>query len=484
MILFEKNKENSIKANEEIYIEIQEQEVVHKREENLYANYRPSKIQYKIKRDIDQDFYAIIYYKQKLSLLEAKYAILCFYDDEKEVWIEIPFTHQTEEKSIHFNINQDGYYALFLNEYWYSSFTQSLADEYPKWTYIRKAKESVGQQFLNFFGMQIEEIDEWINWILREKFIQTADVHVLDWIYAYGLPNIKASDTSYFFYEKDNSKKMLKLLPTVKEFFYNQNLEGGIIDYDDNRLYTRVNYGPLQVSVQREDQMEEYEIKPIHFHVWNTLDEFGLLLDLKRNFMEKNEDFKERLLDVFRYPANSSKKGIKNGIARELGLIQRTSEKEWENDFYPFIIHNPKGFKIDKKSIKIDYQGIDEEQYEVINEQHIMILPLEEGKAHTVSFIAELEAYELHNKKDEVLNQMIFKENGQATNKLINWVEYINTISPIMWDRFKWDKGFWDVIDKDLSGVGFIPSRWDTDISVWKDYKLSVDRWEDKYLWK
>jgi hypothetical protein len=54
--------------------------------------------------------------------------------------------------------------------------------------------------------------------------------------------------------------------------------------------------------------------------VWNELDEFGLLFDLPRIEGELNKTYKQRLFDVFVNRANSTYRGLINGITRELGL--------------------------------------------------------------------------------------------------------------------------------------------------------------------
>ena len=60
------------------------------------------------------------------------------------------------------------------------------------------------------------------------------------------------------------------------------------------------------------------EIKP--HQLFNELDRFGLLLGLERLPLELNASYKERLLDVFANRADSTTRGLVNGITRELGL--------------------------------------------------------------------------------------------------------------------------------------------------------------------
>ena len=59
---------------------------------------------------------------------------------------------------------------------------------------------------------------------------------------------------------------------------------------------------------------------PEVFNVWNCFDEFGLILSLPRIPAETNADYKDRLLDVYTNPANSTYSGLRYGIARELGI--------------------------------------------------------------------------------------------------------------------------------------------------------------------
>ena len=60
------------------------------------------------------------------------------------------------------------------------------------------------------------------------------------------------------------------------------------------------------------------DIKP--HQMFNELDKFGLLLGLDRLSNERNLEYKERLLDVFANRADSTTRGLINGITRELGL--------------------------------------------------------------------------------------------------------------------------------------------------------------------
>lgn len=459
-------------------------------EKAYYKGYKITPYRFRVKMNNNASITIRVPYQNAFRPIEARYAYLCRYDEEIDKWILLQEIER-DYRSKHFlvkdeydNFNQSQSYAIFTNEYWYSMFTQEIANEYPRWTQIRRSNKSVGQQFLNFFGMQIEELDEWLTWILDQKFINTADTHVLDWIYSHQLVDVDQSDQVFVFNQLESGTERVPIAETLNEFFFHKGISNGIIDYDENILYTHERYSNLKALIIRGDEEREVVLKPSPFHVWNAFDEFGLLLNLKRNYLEKNAVFKERILDVFRYPSNASREGLKNGIARELNMISRTKESYWENDFEPFLIHNKSGVPIDLNSLKVDYEKIDEDAYQVIDKQHILIKPLRLGRPHTVSFIQGILTYELHNKKDEELYQMTFKDNGRATGRLMKWASYINSVAPIMWDHFRWDEAYWDTVSKELSGTGFIPNMWDASLDRWKEYTLHVNRWEGEKVWQ
>lgn len=55
-------------------------------------------------------------------------------------------------------------------------------------------------------------------------------------------------------------------------------------------------------------------------NVWNEFDEHGLSIGLSRTTGETNWSYKRRILDVFAHRANSTYRGLVNGVTRELGF--------------------------------------------------------------------------------------------------------------------------------------------------------------------
>ena len=56
--------------------------------------------------------------------------------------------------------------------------------------------------------------------------------------------------------------------------------------------------------------------------LWNTFDEHGVLLDIRRLPKESNQDYKERIQSVGTNPAGSTFLGVANSSTRELGLLK------------------------------------------------------------------------------------------------------------------------------------------------------------------
>ncbi|WP_157066968.1 low copy number virion structural protein [Alicyclobacillus shizuokensis] len=383
-------------------------------------------------------------------------------------------TVNEDGKTLMATANQVGMIAVFLNKYWYSARAQIMADTFPSWTYIRQSSKSIGQLFLNFFGLKLEEVEEQLNLIESQKYIGTLQVEMLDWIYIYELPSVQPTDDLTLY----NDGRPIPILDTIEQFFYNDLDDGGIIDYDNRRFYSRFKYDKFSGLINNVNQRVSFESTPIPQLLWNAFDEFGLLVGLARLPMETNAQFKERILDVFRYPANSGDEGLTNGIARELGLVQRVT---WANDSKHLYL---KGRSIDPRSLRVDGQTLQPNEYKQDEFGNIIVLARGNGGSHVVSFIAGIEKYELHDQTNEQLYQLMFTPDGQATPLLRNWVAYIEKVAPIMWGRFTWDEGSWDTIDKAFTGLGYLPNMWDSDIEVWKNYTFDPKRWESESIWR
>lgn len=439
-----------------------------------YSDFRPTRLQFHLYSGTpNQTIQVKIPYANRLNRTHVKNAGVFRYVDSTKDWIRVAHTINKEEKTIEFTTDRIGVYCIFVNHYWYTSFTKRMAEEYPSWTKIRQTTESVGQQFLNYFGIELETVQDYLDWISEQKYIHTADIHMYDWIYMYQLPDIRVSDKLTFTKRTSMGSEEVPILDTLQEFFYNDLNKGGILDYQDNRFYTARKYGTLELTLTRGEETTTHILDPIHYHLWNIFDEFGLLVGVKRLHLEDNASFKERILDVFRYPSGTHDEGLTNGLARDLRLIKRIT---WKDDTKDCVLKNSHGKQIDIRSLRVDNQPLDESEYEVDIFGNIRIFRKNTGKSHEISFIEGIDKYQIYDKSNIDLYKMMYQEDGQATSRLRKWVEYINTFAPVMWDRFNWDEGFWDTIDESLTGLGYLPNIWDSSIDSWKDYVFESDR--------
>jgi|GEM_PF-2699476 len=447
-----------------------------------YADYQPTRLQFHLSSvATNQNIRIRIPYANRLTRTHAKHAMVCRYHETQKQWTKVSHILNEKDKTIEFTVNSTGIYCVFVNHYWYTSFTQRMAHEYPNWTLIRQSAQSIGQQFLNYFGIELETVQDYLEWISEQKYISTVDIHVYDWIYMYTLPDLQMSDHIEVYRVLSGGTTIpVIVLDTIKEFFYNDRNEGGIFDYEEKRFYTSRRYGTLRFDIIRNGVRISYTVEPVDYHVWNALDEFGLLVGLQRLHLEKNATFKERILDVFRYPSGTHDIGLTHGIARDLNLIQRKDRFGkpliWKDDTKDFYLKNVTGKRIDVRTLRVDHQPLEEHEYEIDEIGNIRIFATGTGESHEISFIYGIEKYQLYDKAHPSLYKMMFTSDGQATPTLINWVEYINTIAPVMWDHFNWDEGFWDTIDQQLTGLGYVPNIWDSNIDVWREYVFESER--------
>ena len=79
--------------------------------------------------------------------------------------------------------------------------------------------------------------------------------------------------------------------------------------------------------IDKETGKEYYSTnKKLQYHkIWNVFDEHALFFNLERNLKEDNESLRERILDFGKNPGNSTREGLLNHIARELGISKKIS---------------------------------------------------------------------------------------------------------------------------------------------------------------
>lgn len=367
----------------------------------------------------------------------------------------------------------------------FSHITEQLQKEFPKWSKIRKKQDSIGAQLLNVFGLQYEDIEFYLQYAVDNYFIGTADINQADILYKASIPYSLTSEDTFILI---GGGQRLNRMNSLKEFYegidqrllerrevyypnpYYIDWERGVIyfkkAYDADEIATEGKI-KLRVSNQQDQIIFENEITQSIHHVWNFFDEFGLLLDTPRLYGERNRAYKERLLDVFRHPANATKKGLEYLLARELDLWRKVTWYDAGEDLiipYNKVIQHTievDGNPFDQKRITVDYSGRCVLQGDA----------LDKNKAKEVRFITGMEVVAFHDKKNKALQERLYTIDGVATPMLHYYVNMITKKVPIEWGRFIWNEAFWDVTSEEKMGQGVLPTYQDGRFLKWVNYE-------------
>lgn len=207
-------------------------------------------------------------------------------------------------------------------------FTVQMQSMLPQWMKMAKDPDSVGAQFLDAFGLEFEDVRTYLDQVLGNQYLSTVDLSQVDITYKVpvALPTVldmQSIDTVVG--KKGDANFPINLVYSLKDFYESsEDLDTCIIDRTDGLIYVR----------PRKDLIESNKFTPfdtitingaVHYdmilhHVWNALDEFGLLLGVQRLYGERNSEMKARILDVFINPANATEGGLINALSRELGI--------------------------------------------------------------------------------------------------------------------------------------------------------------------
>lgn len=212
-----------------------------------------------------------------------------------------------------------------------NKFTRNLMSKFPSWMKMAKDPESLGAQFLDVFGITFQDFQNEMDNAVENFYINTANTEIIDWIYKVPLITEKVKDANgaiildeVYIETFEGQRFPVKRYSNVQGFYHrNANLPCYWLDIRNATLYLRYNLDDVQDIDNPFKSIvingtQHYNL--ILHHVWNVFDEFGLLLGLRRLYKENNLFFKQRILDIFINPGNSSRSGVANGIERELNL--------------------------------------------------------------------------------------------------------------------------------------------------------------------
>lgn len=366
----------------------------------------------------------------------------------------------------------------------FNVYAEKLREAFPRWTAVYKDPNAVGAQFLSVMGTSLEEVEWFLNYAYEQQYVGTADIHQADIVYRAQLPVRQQEGTHYRF---RGGTHTLEETTTVEKFLDNPLPDdehyGSITFYNpyyidpvDQIVYVRKPYGKRDthkegviefIIFDNDKEVISRQDVPLSLHhVWNFFDEFGLMLGTPRLYGERNASYKGRILDVFRRPANSTRRGLVNGIARELGLIRETT---WQDRSADLPLRYA---KVDAETILINDHPIDADMIHITREGQTVLKGERglQGIEATVRYAAGIEIHALHDKDDTAFRRELYHVDGTATNLLQYYVDTITDRVPIKWGQWRWDQGIWDPSDEQMTGYGMLPSISDAGFASWKGY--------------
>lgn len=227
-----------------------------------------------------------------------------------------------------------------------NQFTKNMQSMMPRWMKMAKDPNSVGAQFLDVFGLEFEDVEKYLDFAIGNQYINTASLGQIDIVYKVPLAlpivlDMVELDTVVVNVGEDALH--CQVCDTLRKFYDDDSTQmyehKAILDVGEGLVYLRLSeMGTLLTADNMFNPFDSIDINGTrHYefflhHIWNAFDEFGLLLGLERLFGERNDIFKERILDIFRKPANSTKLGMINGISRDLGLnVSEVTLNEFAN---------------------------------------------------------------------------------------------------------------------------------------------------------
>lgn len=363
--------------------------------------------------------------------------------------------------------------------------TRKMLKRLPYWFKMRKDPESIGAQFLNVVGLELEEINALLDYATQQFYIGTVDLGQVDQVYKATIPIIPDGFAVRVYggpFELEQAPNMTEFLTALStdrlhnpEIYYENPY---CLDLERRVLYVRQPYGADQmppfgfvtlVVTDQNGRTVTTEELPLTLHpVWNFLDEFGLLLDTPRLYGERNHEYKERLLAVFQYPANSSRQGLLNALVRELSQIATV---QWDDPTQDLALPHsrviPETIRVDGESWPADKSYEDSSGRMILKGDPDMA-----GRVRTVRYGYGVAIYSLTDKRQTQFQKELWTARGHATERLRFYADLIEKQVPINWGQFLWDQGFWDIAEADVH-AGVLPAFCDASVAGWRAYSDS-----------
>lgn len=204
--------------------------------------------------------------------------------------------------------------------------TKQLQDKFPEWMALREydpaidptdlpaTPESVGGKFLNAVaGEWLSDLTAKIKYQEFQFHIDTVDITQKAWVYiSEGIEDLIWSITG--------DGIQLARTSNLEEFYASQSSDYSFFwNRATKEIFTNDIYTSLLIN-----GVKVYQ-KP--YRVWNSLDDIGVSVDLFRiqsatptGYLEDNDSFRKRILDVYKNRPGVSKEAFQKALRRELNL--------------------------------------------------------------------------------------------------------------------------------------------------------------------
>ena len=265
-----------------------------------------------------------------------------------------------------------------------SQHTDIAAQKMPEWMKANRDEDSNFQKFLNHAVMlKIDDYTQEIYDTENNSFLDTANedmIYTTFRMHKNQLPEdlLENSINNLIF---NAQGRIIEVTTSLNTFLKNYNKPKDYCYFNEETNFLHFTYPYKYADIELEKH-----------HVWNPFDEEALLHNLKRLPDEDNKTLKERVKHKSKHPSNSTKEGLKNHIARELGI----------------------------QADNVSFDSVDNQNY--INENIVL---------NTVS--------------DDSYIKSLTNPNGTATDKLKGIAKSINKKLNIFWGDTIWDESYWGV---------------------------------------
>lgn len=283
--------------------------------------------------------------------------------------------------------------------------TQELLYNFPEWMSIRESDyetlqatpqlatpTSLGGALINTVsGEWLEDLKLGIRDGLHNSYIDTVDLTQMAWCY-------KTTAVPQYVDSIMGDGVELTRAHSDQEFNEANTTEHvALWDESSQVIYSNLLYNNFTINGILQNQS-------IH-HVWNSLDELGVLVDLSRILAESNTSYQARIYDVFKNPLGAGYNSFKLALRRELNMWSLYGSTPDSN-----------------------YSGATPEILEMT---------------------------------DIETDPNFIYPNGLPKLKFTRLVRGLANEYPTTWGHFSWDKMLWDMGGTDYSGYTLLPKAFD-----------------------